>query len=155
MDVIEDILRIYGYNNVEIGDTLKSNLSFGTKPDSHKLQNIIAEQLTAVGFNEILNNSLTKAAYYASSALYPASNCVKLLNPLSNDLSVMRQTLLFGGLENIVYNINRRNGNLKFYEFGNCYYYHSEKKKEGLPTSAYSEDFHLSLWITGDKHDNR
>jgi len=152
VDVIEDILRIYGYNNVEIGDTLKSNLSFGTKPDSHKLQNIIAEQLTAVGFNEILNNSLTKAAYYASSALYPASNCVKLLNPLSNDLSVMRQTLLFGGLENIVYNINRRNGNLKFYEFGNCYYYHSEKKKEGLPTSAYSEDFHLSLWITGDKH---
>lgn len=151
VDVIEDILRIYGYNNVEIGETLKSNLSFGTKPDSYKLQNLIAEQLTAQGFNEVLNNSLTKGAYYNELTSFPASNSVKMLNPLSSDLNVMRQTLLFGGLENIARNINRKNADLKFYEFGNCYYYHAENKKEGETLSAYNEDFHLGLWLTGNK----
>jgi phenylalanyl-tRNA synthetase beta chain len=151
VDVIEDILRIYGYNNVEIGETLKSNLSFGTKPDSYKLQNLIAEQLTAQGFNEVLNNSLTKGAYYNELTSFPASNSVKMLNPLSSDLNVMRQTLLFGGLENIARNINRKNADLKFYEFGNCYYYHAENKKEGETLAAYNEDFHLGLWLTGNK----
>ena len=130
VDVIEDILRIYGYNNVEIGDTLKSNLSFGTKPDSYKLQHLISEQLTAQGFNEVLNNSLTKGGYYTDLTSYPADNSVKMLNPLSSDLNVMRQTMLFGGLENIARNINRKNADLKFYEFGNCYYYNAENKKE-------------------------
>lgn len=152
VDVIEDILRIYGYNNVEIGDNLVSTLSFSSKPDSHKLQNLIAEQLTAQGFNEILNNSLTKGAYYSDLTSFPEVNCVKVMNALSSDLSVMRQTLLFGGLENIARNINRRNPDLKFYEFGNCYYYHAENKKENEVLSAYSEDFHLGMWLTGSKH---
>jgi phenylalanyl-tRNA synthetase beta chain len=152
VDIIEDILRIYGYNNVEIGLTLKSNLSFVSKPDSYKLQNLISEQLTAQGFNEILNNSLTKGSYYTDLTSFPAINSVKILNPLSSDLNVMRQTLLFGGLENIAYNVNRRNADLKFYEFGNSYYYHAENKKEGETLAAYSEDFHLGMWLTGNKH---
>ncbi len=151
VDVIEDILRIYGYNNVEIGDTLKSNLSFTSKPDSYKLQNIIAEQLTAQGFNEVLNNSLTKAAYYNNLTSNTAAHAVKMLNPLSSDLNVMRQTLIFGGMENIARNINRKNTDLKFYEFGNCYYYHVENKKVGDNLAAYSEDFHLGMWLTGNK----
>lgn len=151
VDVIEDLLRIYGYNNVNPDDSVKSSLSFSKKPDSHKLQNLIAEQLTASGFNEILNNSLTKAAYYENLETYKAENCVKLLNPLSNDLSVMRQSLLFGGLESIAYNRNRKNQDLKFYEFGNCYYYNTENKKEGETLAAYSEDFRLGIWLTGNK----
>ena len=151
VDVIEDILRIYGYNNVEIGENLVSTLSYSSKPDSHKLQNLIAEQLTAQGFNEILNNSLTKGGYYNDLNSFPAANSVKILNALSSDLNVMRQTLLFGGLENIAYNVNRRNADLKFYEFGNCYYYNAENKKEGETLAAYSEDYHLGLWLTGNK----
>jgi phenylalanyl-tRNA synthetase beta chain len=151
VDVIEDILRIYGYNNVEIGENLVSTLSYSSKPDSHKLQNLIAEQLTAQGFNEILNNSLTKGGYYTELTSFPAENSVKILNALSSDLNVMRQTLLFGGLENIAYNINRRNADLKLYEFGNCYYYNAENKKEGETLAAYSEDYHLGMWLTGNK----
>ena len=152
VDVIEDILRIYGYNNVEIGEKLMSTLSYSSKPDSHKLQNLIAEQLTAQGFNEILNNSLTKGSYYTDLTSYPAANSVKIINALSSDLNVMRQTLLFGGLENINRNVNRKNADLKFYEFGNCYYFHAENKKEGETLAAYSEDFHLGMWLTGNKH---
>jgi len=151
VDVIEDILRIYGYNNVEIGETLKSTLSYSSKPDSYKLQNLISEQLTAQGFNEILNNSLTKGSYYTDLTSFPAANSVKIINSLSSDLNVMRQTLLFGGLENINRNVNRRNADLKFYEFGNCYYYNADNQKEGETLAAYSEDFHLGLWLTGAK----
>jgi phenylalanyl-tRNA synthetase beta chain len=151
VDVIEDILRIYGYNNVEIGENLVSTLSYSSKPDSHKLQNLIAEQLTAQGFNEILNNSLTKGGYYTDLTSFPAANSVKIINALSSDLNVMRQTLLFGGLENIAYNVNRRNADLKFYEFGNCYYFNVENKKEGETLAAYSEDYHLGMWLTGNK----
>lgn len=152
VDVIEDILRIYGYNNVEIGDTLKSTLSFGSKPDSYKLENLISEQLTAQGFNEILNNSLTKGGYYTDLTSYPAANSVKILNPLSSDLNVMRQTLLFGGLDNIARNVNRKNADLKFYEFGNCYQFTAENKTENNALAAYSESYHLGLWLTGNKH---
>jgi len=151
VDVIEDILRIYGYNNIETGLSLKSNLSFVSKPDSYKLQNLISEQLTAQGFNEILNNSLTKGNYYTGLSSFPAENSVKIINSLSSDLNVMRQTLLFGGLDNIAYNVNRRSADLKFYEFGNCYYYHAENKKAGETLAAYSEDFHLGIWVTGNK----
>ncbi len=151
VDVIEDILRIYGYNNVEIGEKLMSTLSYSSKPDSHKLQNLIAEQLTAQGFNEILNNSLTKGNYYTDLTSFPAAHSVKIINALSSDLNVMRQTLLFGGLENINRNVNRKNADLKFYEFGNCYYYNAENKKEGETLAAYSEDYHLALWLTGNK----
>lgn len=152
VDVVEDVLRIYGYNNVEIGEKLMSNINYSSKPDSHQLQNIIAEQLTAQGFNEILNNSLTKGSYYTDLNSYKAENSVKIINSLSSDLSVMRQTLLFGGLENINRNINRKNADLKFYEFGNCYYFNAENKKEGEVLSAYSEDYHLGMWLTGNKY---
>ena len=151
VDVIEDILRIYGYNNIPIESSVKSSISFSHKPDSHKLQNLISEQLTASGFNEILNNSLTKAAHYENLQTYKAENCVKLLNPLSNDLNVMRQSLLFSGLESIAYNRNRKNQDLKFYEFGNCYFFHAENKNGEDTLAPYSEDFMLGLWITGNK----
>ncbi len=152
VDVIEDILRIYGYNNVEISDSLSANLSYQTPTDrKNKLQTLISEQLTANGFSEILNNSLTKRAYYENNEIYPLKNCVELMNPLSNDLSVMRQTLLYGGLENIAYNRNHKNNDLHFYEFGNCYFYNSEKKNSEKILAPYSEEYHLSLWICGKR----
>lgn len=150
VDVIEDILRIYGYNNIEYSDSLKSNISYSTKPDSHRIQNLISEQLTASGFNEILNNSLTSAAYYTDLQSFPSEESVMMLNPLSSDLSSMRQTLLFGGLESIAYNRNRRKQDLKFYEFGNCYHYKATERKEEDRLSPYREEFHLSLWLTGN-----
>lgn len=154
-DVIEDILRIYGYNNVEIPTTLKSSLTTKGECDkSNKLQNLIAEQLVGCGFNEILNNSLTRAAYYDNLETYPSKNLVMLLNPLSADLNAMRQSLLFGGLESISHNANRKNADLKFFEFGNCYHYNEEKKNIDKVLAAYSEDYHLGLWVTGKKVSN-
>lgn len=150
VDVIEDILRIYGYNNVEIPSTLKSSLTTKGEADkSYKLQSLISEQLVGCGFNEILNNSLTKAAYYEGLESFPAKNLVMLMNPLSNDLNCMRQTLLFGGLESITHNANRKNADLKFFEFGNCYYFNEEKKNPEKVLAAYNEDYHLGLWVTG------
>ena len=151
-DVIEDILRIYGYNNVEIPSALKSCLTVkGEHDKSNKLQNLIAEQLVGCGFNEILNNSLTRAGYYDGLESYPSKNLVMLMNPLSTDLNAMRQTLLFGGLESIAHNANRKNADLKFFEYGNCYYYHEEKKNPEKALVAYTEDYHLGLWVTGKK----
>jgi phenylalanyl-tRNA synthetase beta chain len=130
---------------------VKSSLSYSAKPDSHRLQQIIAEQLTAAGFNEIMNNSLTKSAYYEGlTTSFAIENAVKIINPLSADLSVMRQTLLFGGLESIAYNVNRRNADLKFYEFGNTSRFDAGKGDEN-PLNAYSEELHLALWTTGNK----
>ena len=121
-DVIEDLLRIYGFNNVPMSTTVHSSLSYKTLTDqADDLAKTVSEQLTAVGFNEILNNSLTAASYYEGLTIYPADHCVRLLNPLSQDLNVMRQTLLFGGLESIAHNVNRRAEDLLFYEFGNVY----------------------------------
>lgn len=155
VDVIEDILRIYGYNNVEIGDSVKSNLSYQTPVDrSYRLQNIISDQLSGCGFYEILNNSLTRSAYYNELTLYPAARSVMLMNPLSADLNSMRQTLLFGGLESIAHNRNRKNGDLKMYEFGNCYSFREDRKKEGEILAAYEEDFRLGLWVCGNKVSN-
>ncbi len=152
VDVIEDILRIYGYNNVEISDSLKSNLSYQTSTDrKYKMQALIAEQLTANGFNEIMNNSLTKRSYYEASQAFPAEHCVKLINPLSNDLSVMRQTLLFGGLESIERNRNRKKTDLRFYEFGNCYFFDADKKREDRILAEYSEEARVALWICGKR----
>ncbi len=152
VDVIEDILRIYGYNNVEFSDSLRSNLSYSPRPNSTALQRQISEQLTACGFNEIMNNSLTKSSYYGEEGAYTAANCVRVMNALSNDLSVMRQTLLYGGLESIAYNANRQNADLKFYEFGNCYHFHAERRQEGEPLAAYNEEMHLALWICGNRN---
>lgn len=155
VDVIEDILRIYGYNNVEFSDSVKSNLSYQTPTDrSYKLQNLISEQLCGCGFNEILNNSLTRSAYYDILETYPVSHCVMLMNPLSADLNCMRQSLLFGGLESIEHNTKRKNGNIRFFEFGNCYNYTAENKKEDETLAQFSEDYRLALWVTGNRVDN-
>ncbi|MCF2708911.1 phenylalanine--tRNA ligase subunit beta [Bacteroides pyogenes] len=154
-DVIEDILRIYGYNNVEIPSTLKSSLTTkGEHDKSNKLQNLVAEQLVGCGFNEILNNSLTRAAYYDGLEAYPPQWLVMLMNPLSADLNAMRQTLLFGGLESIAHNANRKNADLKFFEFGNCYYFDGEKKNAEKVLAPYSENYHLGLWVTGKNVSN-
>ena len=166
-DVVEDILRIYGYNNVEIPTTLKNSLTTKTIHDtSHKLQNIIAEQLVGGGFREILNNSLQRGAYYDGLESYKSEELVKLLNPLSQDLNALRQTLLFGGLESIARNVSYRNTDLRFFEYGNCYRFQAEKKCPdiipGVSSSrdpevikhvldAYSEDYHLGLWLTGKR----
>ncbi len=152
-DVVEDILRIYGYDNVEFPEKLNTSLAYGVKPDPEKLRRKIAEQLTAQGFNEILNNSLTKISYYEPLQQMPLASCVKIMNPLSQDLGVMRQTLLFGGLESIARNANRKNSDLKFYEFGNCYHYNAAVREgnDENPLRAYSEEAHLGLWLTGNK----
>jgi len=151
-DVVEDVLRIYGYNNVEITTTVHSSLQLKSLTDeADDLQRLISEQLTACGFNEILNNSLTAEAYYTGLTDYPAERCVKLLNPLSNDLNVMRQTLLFGGLESITHNVNRKANNLAFYEFGNVYFFNPETQPTAeAPLAPYSEGTRLALWMTGE-----
>ena len=147
-DVVEDILRIYGYNNVEIPTQLKGSLVIkGEEDRKHKLANLVSEQMVGEGFNEILNNSLTKAAYYGDDQ----DKLVKIMNPLSSDLNVMRQTLLYGGLESIAHNANRKNQNLRFFEFGNVYYFDPEKKNDDDPMQAYKEQNHLALWVTGKR----
>ncbi len=146
-DVVEDILRIYGYNNVEIPTQLKSSLVIKADEDrKHKLQNLVSEQLVGAGFNEILNNSLTKTAYYEGK-----SNVVKIMNPLSSDLGVMRQTLLYGGLESVEHNVKRKNANLKFFEFGNCYFFDEEKENPENPMHAYKEENFMGIWVTGKR----
>ena len=151
-DVVEDILRVYGYNNVEIPTQLKSSLVIkGEEDKKHKLENIIGEQLVGCGFNEILNNSLTKAAYYENLNHYHQDNLVRIMNPLSSDLNVMRETLLYGGLESLEHNIKRKNPNLYFFEFGNVYFFNKEKHTTENPQSGYSEEYHLGLWITGQR----
>ncbi len=146
-DVVEDILRIYGYNNVEIPTQLKGSLVIkGDEDQKHKLANLVSEQLVGEGFNEILNNSLTKAAYYGES-----DTLVRIMNPLSSDLNVMRQTLLFGGLESIQHNVNRKRQNLRFFEFGNVYTFDPVKKNDDDPMQAYKEQYHAALWLTGKR----
>ena len=146
-DVVEDILRIYGYNNVEIPTQLKGSLVIkGDEDQKHKLANLVSEQLVGAGFNEILNNSLTKAAYYGEN-----DKLVRIMNPLSSDLNVMRQTLLFGGLESIQHNVNRKRQNLRFFEFGNVYTFDPEKQNDDDPMQAYKEQYHAALWLTGKR----
>ena len=150
-DVVEDILRIYGYNNVEIPTQLKSSLVIkGDEDRKHKLANLVSEQLVGEGFNEILNNSLTKAAYYEDGQNADPT-LVHIMNPLSSDLNVMRQTLLYGGLESIQHNVNRKRQNLRFFEFGNVYTFDPEKKNDDDPMQAYKEQNHAALWVTGKR----
>lgn len=166
-DVVEDILRIYGYNNVEMPALVKSCIAVkGDADKSHQLQNIVGEQLVGAGFREIWNNSLQRGAYYEGLESFKPENCVRLMNPLSQDLNVLRQSLLFGGLESIARNVSYRNSNLSFFEFGNCYYFKAERRCAdiipGVSNSrdpevikhvldAYSEDCHLGLWQTGKR----
>ena len=151
-DVVEDILRIYGYNNVEIPQQLKSSLTIlGEEDEKQHLENLIGEQLVGSGFHEILNNSLTKVAYYQDLNQYAEETTVKVMNPLSSDLGVMRQTLLFGGLESIARNVNRKNANLRLFEFGNCYHFDAARLDVDNPINAYKQETHLGLWITGKR----
>lgn len=148
-DVVEDILRIYGYNNVEIPTQLKSSLVIkGEEDQKHKLANLVSEQLVGAGFNEILNNSLSKSSYYDEEQ---QKGLVHIMNPLSSDLNVMRQTLLYGGLESIEHNAKRKNGNCRFFEFGNVYYFSPDKQNEDNPMQAYLEQYHLGIWLTGKR----
>lgn len=149
-DVIEELLRIYGYNNVEIPTQVNASLQTAEKPDPNQVKNLISEMLTAQGFNEIWSNSLTKTAYYAGLKNYREEQTVKILNPLSADLNGMRQTLLFGALECILHNSNRQNKNLRLFEFGNCYFYKETQLKDH-PEKNYREEEHLGLFITGSR----
>ena len=148
-DLVEDILRIYGYNNVELPTHVRSTLSYAPRPDRNRLMNLAADFLTDNGFTEIMSNSLTKGAYYEGLTSCPAERCVRILNPLSSDLNVLRQTLLFNMLEAVALNANRRNGDLKLYEFGNCYFYDEAKRQEEDHLAAYSEEYRLAIAVTG------
>lgn len=151
-DVVEDVLRIYGYNNVELTTTVHSSLQYKTPTDAaNDMRVLISEQLTAEGFNEILNNSLTAEGYYEGNEQWPIAGCVRLLNPLSNELSVMRRTLLYGGLESLAHNINRRIESMSAYEFGNVYHFNAEAEQTAeRPLAPYKEEGHVALWLTGD-----
>ena len=150
-DVVEEILRIYGYNNIELSDSVHSSLSYSRKPDPEKLQQKLADYLSNNGFNEILTNSLSSSAYYSKSDIYSFDECVKILNPLSGELGVMRQTLLFSGLESVSYNLNRRMQDLKFYEFGNVYTYNPKQAESNDVTRKYTENKKLSVFVTGNQ----
>ena len=150
VDIIEEILRIYGYNNVEPNKAIKASIQHADHPDKMKLQNLISEIFTARGFNEIMSNSLTKRSYYEHLETFAAANSVQLFNPLSSDLNAMRQTLIFGGLEAINRNTNFRNADLRLYEFGNVYQFDGSKTYEN-PVKNYSESEHIGIWVTGSK----
>ena len=157
VDVIEDILRIYGYNNVALDDRVQSTLSYRTPTDrSQRLESLISEQLCGAGFHEIMNNSLTRRANYEGLATMPADACVTLMNPLSADLNVMRQTLLFGGLQTIAHNINHKQRNLRFFEFGNCYTRRAEgpSAEADTPLKGFEEEHRLGLWLSGTRTEN-
>ena len=140
-DIIEEILRVYGYNNIKFSHKLNTSISFDNDKEV-KVENIVANQLSSLGFNETMANSLTKADYIDLSESLNAEYNVEMLNPLSNDLKVMRQSLLFSGLESVAYNINRKQNSLKFYEFGKTYHKYE---------SGYQEDKHLTLFVTGNR----
>ncbi len=150
-DVVEEILRIYGYNNVEFGMEMHANLGQrGPIDAAYALQNLISEQLTGDGYSEIMNNSLTSVDYYKDNADMPLEGCVQLLNPLSSDLGVMRRTLLFGGLEAVARNLNRKASHLKLYEFGNIYSRDPQKESTAeAPLAPFSERKELALWLAG------
>ncbi len=149
-DVIEEVLRIYGYNQVEIPAKVNATLQYRPKPDPVKVRELMANTLTAQGFHEIWSNSLTRSAYYDNCPAFPGGNTVRLINPLSADLNGMRQTLLFGGLEAIARNANRKNSNLRLYEIGNCYFRKDSQLIED-PLKDYREEEHLALFVTGKK----
>ncbi len=149
-DIIEEILRIYGYNNIEFNLSLHSAISYTKHPDKEKVQNLVSDYLSSNGFNEIMNNSLTTSKHTDASKVYNSVHNVKMLNPISQDLDVMRQSLLFGGLESIAYNQNHKNPNLKFYEFGFVYCQNPEKHNPDYALAKYKESKHLSVFITGE-----
>ena len=148
-DVIEEVLRIYGYNNIGLHDEVYSTLSYSQKPDPDIMENLISEQLVAQGFLEMMANSLSKTNYYENFPAFNHEESVQLVNPLSSDLATMRQTLLFGGLETIAQNLKHKNSDLKLFEFGNTYKLNIEKNK--YSADAYKENRSLMLIISGRK----
>ncbi|MEI7594646.1 MAG: phenylalanine--tRNA ligase subunit beta [Bacteroidota bacterium] len=148
VDVIEEILRIYGFNNIPMPEGLKSSISYQLKPNVEKIKNMVSEQLTSIGFYEIMNNSLTAASYSELIGEAFAEKNVRILNPLSKELDVMRQSLLFGGLESISHNINRRRADLKLYEFGKVYSLRDSTAENVV--KKYQEQLHLGIWLTGN-----
>ena len=150
-DIVEEIMRIYGYNNIHIGTTVNSCLSYGKKPDPHKLKNAVSNYLSDNGFSEIMNNSLTKSEYYDENPDFPADRCIPIINPLSKELNVMRQTLLYSGLECIARNINYKIHDQKLYEFGRSYVKTDEAANQELPvTKRFAETEHVGLFLTGN-----
>ena len=141
VDVIEEILRVYGYNNISFSKKLNASVTNSPRNEDYKMQNTVGSLLTGLGFNEMMANSLTSPDYFKLSADLKEEFNITMLNPLSRDLSSMRQSLLFSGLEALSYNINRRSSDLKFYEFGKTYH--------KMP-SGYEEPKHLSLFVTGN-----
>ncbi len=150
-DIVEEILRIYGYNKIESGLQMRASISYTQKPDQESLYNRVADYLVSNAFNEIMTNSLSSSDYYSDDLHFKSSESVAILNPLSKELDIMRQTLLYGGLESISYNINRKQGNLKFFEFGNVYKLNPDPKGDKV-TDKYSEKKVLNLYTTGLQH---
>ncbi len=146
-DIVEEILRVYGYNNIKISNKVNSTMSYSEKPEPSTVQNMVSDYLSSNGFNEIMCNSLTKSAYYENRESYK-NNIAYIINPLSSDMNCMRQTLIFGGLESIIHNINYKNANLKFYEFGNCYFFNKQEKPKNQ-LNQYSENYCLGIFLTG------
>lgn len=151
-DIVEDILRIYGFGNIELPEKVNATLSYSEKPDGFKLRNVISDLLSSKGFNEIINNSLTKASYFEKFDTYNTDETVVIYNPLSSDLNAMRQTLLFGGLESIAYNVNRKASNILFYEFGKAYFFNHKENEDHQ--KRYEERELLSLFVSGNKNSN-
>ena len=152
-DIVEEVMRIYGYNNIHVDERVNSCLSYGSKPNPRRLQNVVSDYLTDNGFSEIMNNSLSKSAYYVDNADFPEAKSVAILNPLSKELNVMRQTLLYSGLECVVRNLNYRILNQKLYEFGRGYQKTDQADQSDLPvTKKYNETQHLSMWMTGEQY---
>ena len=151
-DVVEEILRIYGYDNIHIPSRIQTSVSRANKPNVDKLQQKISDMLVANGFYEIMNNSLTKSAYSEAFDDFDPERNVKILNPLSSDLNVMRQTLLWGGLESIAFNQNRKVSDMKFFELGNVYFFDPKAAQDNEHTLApFSEHTCLDLFLTGNK----
>ena len=148
-DIIEEILRIYGYNNIEFQDEVRASLSFTAQPDPEKAQNLVSDYLVDNGFFEMFNNSLTKSGYYLNNPDFSEDSGVKVMNPISRDLDVMRQSLIYGALESISYNINRKTADLKFFEFGRIY---SKVSTSRDPLPGYHEETHLAILVTGRIH---
>ena len=148
-DVVEEIMRIYGYNNITFDERLSSCLSYGIKPNPRKIQNIVSDYLTYNGFSEIMNNSLTKSSYFENNPDFDANRSVQILNPLSKELNVMRQTLLYSGLECVAYNLNHKIQNQKIYEFGHTYFHNPEVDPDANLLKRYTEVTRLSIFMTG------
>ena len=146
-DIVEEILRIYGYNNIELPQAMKMSVNAPQKPEPEQVRKTIADFLAANGFVETMNNSLTKSEYYSKLKTFPEEKCVRIMNPLSSDLNVMRQTLILNGLEVIAYNINRQITNIKTFEYGSVYSFNPEM--DGKTLESYEEHTCYALFISG------